>query len=115
MLRRHEECSDLFVDVLNFIEHRLLKLNPRERAKSGELVEAFESIYDKCLRDEAYCTARRRKLGREHEMGSPTRPAAATTPAVTHQPGMQKNSWGWRVWSFFRGLTGCLRVGNPHP
>jgi len=99
MLRRHEECSDLFGDVLNVIENRLLRRKQEERAGTNELVETFQAHYDKCLKDEAYCTARGRKV---------------PTPAATHQPDAGEKSWARRARTFFWMLTGCFWAGDSH-
>lgn len=45
----------MFVDVLSFIQARLLLMDGKQRARSEELVNKFEEIYTRCCEDEAYC------------------------------------------------------------
>lgn len=48
----------MFVDILDFIEARLLLIDGKQRARSEELVIRFEEIYNRCCKDEAYCILR---------------------------------------------------------
>lgn len=54
-LREMPEISELLVDVLAFIEQRMLRMGPEKRATCKEMVEKFREIYDKASVDENYC------------------------------------------------------------
>lgn len=56
MLVQHERCSDLFVDVLDFIANKLLVVDPKSRATSAEAREKFAKIKKKFESDPAYST-----------------------------------------------------------
>ncbi|KAL6412176.1 serine/threonine protein kinase [Ilyonectria robusta] len=58
MLVQHERCSDLFVDVLDFIANRLLIVDPKPRATSAEAREKFAKIKKKFESDPAYSTTK---------------------------------------------------------
>ncbi|KAH6843239.1 kinase-like domain-containing protein [Chaetomium sp. MPI-CAGE-AT-0009] len=68
-LRQHERCSDMFVDMLEFIENRLLLIDGTRRARSEELVNKFEEIYTKCCENEAYCISRTPRLALRRNLG----------------------------------------------
>lgn len=48
----------MFLDMLDFIESRLLLIDGKQRARSEELVKKFEEIYARCCDDKAYCILR---------------------------------------------------------
>ncbi|RXG41521.1 hypothetical protein VDGE_30813 [Verticillium dahliae] len=54
LLREDESCSDLLLDVLDYIEDKMLRMNPNKRAKSQQIVEFFEKLAQLCKRDPSY-------------------------------------------------------------
>ncbi|CZR58460.1 uncharacterized protein PAC_08352 [Phialocephala subalpina] len=60
MLSQHKDCSDYLLDLLDFIETRLLRVSPRNRADCIEVVERFEQLHRECTEDQKYCTRRER-------------------------------------------------------
>jgi hypothetical protein len=48
----------MFVDILDFIETRLLLIDGKQRARSEEVVNKFQEIYTRCCNDEGYCISR---------------------------------------------------------
>jgi serine/threonine protein kinase len=61
-LRQHPACSDFTVDLLDFIQSDMLRLDPRLRATCGEIVEKLKAIVKDCEQDKYYCLARRKEL-----------------------------------------------------
>ncbi|EEY21504.1 protein kinase domain-containing protein [Verticillium alfalfae VaMs.102] len=58
LLRQDQSCSDLLLDVLDFIEDRMLRMNPNKRAQSHEIVEFFEKLVQICRDDPSYGIAK---------------------------------------------------------
>lgn len=54
-LRQQPEISELLLDVLDFIEQKMLRMGPEKRATCKEFVEKFREIYQKASSDENYC------------------------------------------------------------
>lgn len=54
-LRQQPEISELLLDVLDFIEEKMLRMGPEKRATCKEFVEKFREIYQKASSDENYC------------------------------------------------------------
>ncbi|KAG7148100.1 Serine/threonine-protein kinase Nek1 like [Verticillium longisporum] len=48
LLREDESCSDLLLDVLDFIEDKMLRMNSNKRTQSHEIVEFFENLVQVC-------------------------------------------------------------------
>ncbi|KAF1948782.1 kinase-like protein [Byssothecium circinans] len=61
-LRHHERSSDFILDLLDFIEEHLLRMNPKKRAKCNGLVEKLSTIHKRCTIDLRYCTDRRQMI-----------------------------------------------------
>jgi hypothetical protein len=53
-----ERCSDYILDLLEYIQTRLLRVDPVNRAKIVEIVRKLENIDDACQRDVDYCISR---------------------------------------------------------
>lgn len=54
-LHLHPEISELLIDVLDFIEQKMLRMSPEKRATCKEVVDKFRGIYERALIDENYC------------------------------------------------------------
>ncbi|KAK3313300.1 kinase-like domain-containing protein, partial [Apodospora peruviana] len=57
-LYQHEACTDFVIDLLEFIETRLMRMGPEKRANCEEIVQKFTELNDMCKTDRAYCTSR---------------------------------------------------------
>ncbi|KAM7220305.1 Protein kinase-like domain containing protein [Rhypophila decipiens] len=57
-LYNHERCPDFVLDLLDFIEDKLLRVRPMKRAKCGEIVKRFADLYKTCEDNSRYCTER---------------------------------------------------------
>jgi hypothetical protein len=57
-LYRHDACSDFMLDLLDFIETRLLRMGPTNRAECEEIVKKFAELYHRCSVDRQYCTTK---------------------------------------------------------
>ncbi|KAI1639203.1 kinase-like domain-containing protein [Biscogniauxia mediterranea] len=55
-LRQSYHCTDFSNDLLDLIQHRLLRVNLQNRSNMSEIVERLESIYAKCVVDDDYCS-----------------------------------------------------------
>ncbi|KAM7190914.1 Protein kinase-like domain containing protein, partial [Rhypophila sp. PSN 637] len=58
LLYKHERCSDFVLDLLDFIEDKLLRVRPMNRAKCGEIVDKLTALHKICEEDSRYCTER---------------------------------------------------------
>ena len=127
-LRKHSNCSSpLFGAVLDVIETKLLRCRTEDRARSDELVEIFEGIYDKCCRPEEnddYLTPRPETVvGSGVEDEEPTVNSSSTgtgcaangetgerldssgPPLLGQGPNVptpKRRSWGRGFWDFLR-------------
>lgn len=54
-LREQPEIPELLVDVLDFIEQKMLRMGPEKRATCKEFVDKFREIYQRASADEDYC------------------------------------------------------------
>lgn len=54
-LHQHPEISELLIDVLDFIEQKMLRMSPVKRATCKEVVDKFRVIYERASLDENYC------------------------------------------------------------
>ena len=72
------------LDLLKFVETKLLRMNCKNRAQCKEVVETFGALYEKCLADRQYCTRRLQGVPsrRETEISLLT-PAAVDLSAET--------------------------------
>jgi serine/threonine protein kinase len=66
-LRRDDNSSDFILDLLDYIEDRILRMRPEQRADCDSVVEKLEGIYRRCSVDAQYCTERRQCI-REKRM-----------------------------------------------
>jgi hypothetical protein len=85
-LYEHKDCSDFILDLLTFIKDKLLRITPKKRAKCKEIVEKFEELNRKCLKDRDYCMKLMKK--------TPTRTGTALselTAAALHLSDKQNN------------------------
>jgi hypothetical protein len=55
-LRSRPKATQFFLDVLELVEDRLLRMDPANRASCGEIVEAFRDFDRACSLDARYCT-----------------------------------------------------------
>lgn len=60
-LYHHDDCSDFMLDLLEFIETRLLRMGPKNRAECDEVVEKFTELYQRCSVDRQYCTRKQKR------------------------------------------------------
>ncbi|KAK4206461.1 kinase-like domain-containing protein [Rhypophila decipiens] len=60
LLYKHERCSDFILDLLDFIEDRLLRIRPYKRAKCDEIVDKLTSLHKTCQENNRYCTERQK-------------------------------------------------------
>lgn len=58
MLLNHAHCSAFIHDLLRFIQRRLLRMNPQNRAGCDEIVAKFEELHNLCREDPDYCVGR---------------------------------------------------------
>lgn len=54
-LREQPEISKLLVDVLDFIEQKMLRMGPEKRATCKEFVDKFREFHQRASADEDYC------------------------------------------------------------
>lgn len=54
-LHQHPEISELLIDVLDFIEQKMLRMSPEKRATCKEVVDKFRVINERASVDESYC------------------------------------------------------------
>lgn len=54
-LHLHPEISELLIDVLDFIEQKMLRMSPEKRATCKEVVDKFRVINERASVDESYC------------------------------------------------------------
>lgn len=53
-LRCHEMSSDFTLDLLNYLEDHLIRMNPENRHDAHDLVKRLEEIRDRCMQDPGY-------------------------------------------------------------
>jgi hypothetical protein len=58
MLCEQANCSDYMLDFLDFIEKKLLRMDPNKRAGCDEVVAKFTELHRKCVEKPKYCTER---------------------------------------------------------
>ncbi|KAH7081172.1 hypothetical protein BKA63DRAFT_549917 [Paraphoma chrysanthemicola] len=63
-LKNQKDCSDYFLDLLEYIEIHLLRVNNTKRAKINDIVRTFEKMSRDCEKYEDYCMLRTRKAKR---------------------------------------------------
>jgi hypothetical protein len=59
LLRNDPGTTQFFLDLLCFIENKLLRMDPNKRAKCDEIVDKFRELHTKCSENEKYCTERK--------------------------------------------------------
>jgi WD domain, G-beta repeat len=57
-LRKHPSCTDIILDLLDFIETDLLRMDPDNRAKISDIVAKVRTFHHQCEADIRYCTNR---------------------------------------------------------
>lgn len=57
-LRKHPGCTDIILDLLDFIETDLLRMDPNNRAKISDIVAKVRTFHQQCEADISYCTNR---------------------------------------------------------
>ncbi|KAF2003559.1 kinase-like protein [Amniculicola lignicola CBS 123094] len=61
-LRKEPDCSDFILDLLNYIEDHLLRMEPSSRAKCADIVKKLDGMYERCVTDATYCVQRRQTI-----------------------------------------------------
>ncbi len=56
MLHGCPGVTEFFHDMLDFIEKKLLRMNPNARAKCSDIVKEFAAMRQRCQENEGYCT-----------------------------------------------------------
>jgi serine/threonine protein kinase len=85
-LRHHENSSDAILDLLNYIEDRLLRMEPKARDSCDNVVDRLQEIYQRCAEDKSYCSERRQVIREKRmtglsELAASPAPSPATSPA----------------------------------
>lgn len=57
-LSNNRNCYDFLLDLLTFVEDRVLRMDPKHRADCSEILEKFTELHNTCLEDHDYCTKR---------------------------------------------------------
>src|SRR5271155_639025 len=57
-LRTQPGCTDIILDLLDFIETDLLRMDPDNRAKISDIVTKVRAFHQQCEADIRYCTDR---------------------------------------------------------
>ncbi|RDW73475.1 hypothetical protein BP6252_07382 [Coleophoma cylindrospora] len=57
-LSEQKHCSDFMLDLLEFVENRLLRMGPRKRADCEEIVTKLTELQKLCVEDPMYSTGR---------------------------------------------------------
>ncbi|KAK4446280.1 kinase-like domain-containing protein [Podospora aff. communis PSN243] len=104
-LRNHEDHTPFFEDVLVLIETRLLRIDPGERAATGELVDRLHDFYKKCLPSDGYCLPIQGKPP-DSETKRPVPDALPSDPKLRR---IYKPSWVRRLWDSVCGSLRRLR------
>lgn len=61
-LLKHENCSDYILDLLWFIKHNLLRMNPDNRASCDNIVRKFKEFHENCITSDDYCVKKLKSL-----------------------------------------------------
>ncbi|KAI3324077.1 kinase-like domain-containing protein [Xylariaceae sp. AK1471] len=67
LLRRDPGCTDFLLELIDFVDGRLLRMKPKGRCQIPELLEFMRSISLKCNEDSSYCLERITPLKVRHE------------------------------------------------
>lgn len=114
MLREHKpQYNSFFKGVLNKIESKLLKINPKDRALTGTLVDEFHAMYRDCL---ATASSDRQDEGRTPS-GPKQSQKVSEFPASSHVsvqeqehgPKKRKQTWHRRILGFLWGVAAIFR------
>ncbi|KAI0098780.1 hypothetical protein GGR51DRAFT_576918 [Nemania sp. FL0031] len=57
-LRNLSQCTDFLLDLINFLDEKLLPISCKDCCKASELLEFAESIHRKCREENRYCLER---------------------------------------------------------
>ncbi|KAH7091634.1 kinase-like domain-containing protein [Paraphoma chrysanthemicola] len=63
-LKNSKDCSNYFLDLLEYIQTALLRVNNAKRAKIEEIVDKFATMSHECEQDDDYCMLRTRPARR---------------------------------------------------
>lgn len=94
-LRHHTQCSDFILDLLQFIEYQLLRMQPQKRASCDSVVNQLQEIWKKCEAEPTYCTERQQSIPKKRNtdlscLEKPTHPPERSnlseTPPATNPP-----------------------------
>jgi hypothetical protein len=80
-LKSHPSCSDYILDLLEYIQLKLLKLRPHTRDGIDSIVEEFEKHSEQCEEDEKYGTQRIR----------PARKIDSDLSVIEEEPDLEKS------------------------
>lgn len=58
--KKHEECTDYILDLLEYVQNSMLKMDPNKRADIKDIVNHFEQLNKRC-QESAYCTGKIRQ------------------------------------------------------
>ncbi|KAK5633817.1 hypothetical protein RRF57_009531 [Xylaria bambusicola] len=58
MLRNQQGCTEFFLELINFVDDHLLRMQPFKRCRISELQEFISSLNQKCHEDDNYCIER---------------------------------------------------------
>ncbi|TVY23262.1 Serine/threonine-protein kinase, partial [Lachnellula hyalina] len=84
-LRSDLGTTEFFLEFLNLVQFKLLRMDPAKRASCGEIVELFKEINGKCLRENGYCTV---PIRRPRRSSTDLSELMATPTAPLRQPSM---------------------------
>lgn len=59
--KQHSNCNDYILDLLEYVETYLLRVDTVKRARINDIVATFENFYENCRRTSKYCTSRTRE------------------------------------------------------
>jgi hypothetical protein len=60
-LKQHPACSDYILDLLEYVENSLLRVETAKRAKIDDIVEKFEALDKNCQLSPEYCSSRKKQ------------------------------------------------------
>jgi hypothetical protein len=67
-LKEHDSCSDYILDLLEYVETNLLRVDIARRAKIDDIVKKFEALDNQCRQSLQYRSSRK-KEARTNEIG----------------------------------------------
>ncbi|KAI1132461.1 kinase-like domain-containing protein [Nemania abortiva] len=67
MLRNLPGCTNFLLELIEFVDKRLLQISPNDRCQTSELLEFADSVNKKCHEEISYCLERAKPLETDRE------------------------------------------------